>query len=84
MVERHQVIGKILSALMLAFYLLYILPRVKPTLVSFFVIAISVGLIADVVARFLAGKNDWKILAVAVLIIVANIIFFAYAPASPV
>ena len=83
-VSRHSFLGKILSGLILAGFILYVLPRIKPSLFSLFVVAVSIGLIADVMARFFSGKNDWKILIAAGFVVLADILFFVVVPESPI
>ena len=84
MITKHGFLGKILSGLLIAVFMLVFLPRVKFSLVSLFIVALSVGLMADSMARFFTGKNGWKILIPVGLIVLADILFFVVVPESPI
>ena len=85
MVSKHSFLGRIFSGFILGGFV-YVITRlrVEPTLFSLIVIALSLGIIADTTGRFFSGKNDWKILIAAAVIVLADIIFFVVVPESPI
>ena len=85
MVSKHSFLGRIFSGFILGGFI-YVITRlrVEPTFFSLIVIALSLGIIADTTARFFSGKNDWKILIAAAVIVLADIIFFVVVPESPI
>ena len=85
MVSKHSFLGRIFSGFILGGFI-YVITRlrVEPTFFSLIVIALSLGIIADTTARFFSGKNDWKILIAAAVIVLADVIFFVVVPESPI
>ena len=84
MVSRHGFLAKILGGFLIALFMLVILPRIKFSLVALIVVSISTTLMADSLARFFTGKNDWKILLPVALIVLMDVVFFILVPESPI
>ena len=75
-IGRESLVGRLLSAVILSGFILYVIPAVKPNFFSLFVIVASVAIISDVMARYLTGKSEWHILIPAALVVVADILLF--------
>lgn len=75
-IGRETIVGKLLTAIILSGFILYVIPSVKPTLFSTVVIVLSVGIIADTMARYLTGKSEWHILIPSALVVIADILLF--------
>lgn len=78
---RATVIEKMAGGLMLAFYIFYVLPYWHPaSVISTFLLVVSLGIIAWALARFLAGDSDKIMLVVIGLVIFADAILFILNP----
>ena len=75
-IGRETLVGKILGALILSGFILYVIPNVALGLFGLFVVVVSIAIISDTMARYLTGKSEWQILIPAALVVVADILLF--------
>ena len=72
---RESIIGRVFGAVMIAGFIFFIRDW-EPTLFSLIIIVLSAGIVADVLARYLAGKSSWHILVAGAVVVFADFLFF--------
>lgn len=77
-ISREGIVGKLLSAVILSGFILYVLPLWEPSLFGLVVMILSIYIISDGMGRYLAGRDDWTALIPAGLAVLADVLLFTF------
>ena len=84
MTLRESIIGKMLAAVIMSGFVLYVLPRFTVSFFGLVVIFLATTVIAVSVSKFLAdGDSGLLVLMPAVLAFVATLLLFTISPVKP-
>ena len=77
---RSRLIGMLLSAVIMAFFTVFLLPQWEPSFFSLMIIFLGVSVISWSIGRFLSGESEWPSLLPALLVVAALLLLFTVSP----